>query len=75
MVSNVCCHVTGAITRLQAPNDDYQFEFSIVEIYGGAHLVFTGSVTVQSTRVVGDDTGAIVIGPSQTLDINGVSNT
>ena len=68
---HVC--VAGAITRLQAPNADYVFEFSLVELYGGAHLAFTESVTVQSTRVVGDDTATIIIGPQQTLDIDGVS--
>ena len=64
---------TGAITRLIAPSDDHVFEFSIVEIYGGAHLAFTANSSVSATMVVGDDTGKIIMGPGQTLDINGVS--
>ena len=64
---------TGAIAQLQAPTPDYTFVFSLVEMYGGAHLAFPDNVTVESTMVVGDDTSTILIGPHQTLDINGVS--
>ena len=65
---------TGAITRLIGPTDDHVFEFSIVEIYGGTHLAFTSNSSVRATRVVGDDTGKIIVGPHQMLDINGVSS-
>ena len=58
---------------LNAPSEDYGFEFSIVEIYRGAHLAFEGA-SMTSTQVVGDDTGAISVAPGQLLKIETVSN-
>ncbi|KAI0241655.1 hypothetical protein LSAT2_021877, partial [Lamellibrachia satsuma] len=59
---------TGAIAYLLPAIDDYEYTFTLVEVYGGAHLAFAGLETsVTTVSVVGDDTGYIHLAPRQTL--------
>ena len=63
----------GATASIQAPTDDHVFEFTHIEIYGGAHLWVNGTrATVETLRIYGDDTGHFHIGPNQTLELTEV---
>ena len=63
----------GGIAYLLPPLDDFAYEFTLIEIYGGAELTFDRNRTVvRSEEVVGDDTGYLHVGPYHTLDINKV---
>ena len=63
----------GGIAYLLPPSDDFAYEFTLIEIYGGAELTFDRNRTVvRSEEVVGDDTGYLHVGPYHTLDINKV---
>ncbi|XP_038052472.1 uncharacterized protein LOC119725183 [Patiria miniata] len=65
---------TGAIAYLLPATDDFVYEFTLIEIYGGAELTFDRNNTiVRSGEVVGDDTGYLHVAPNHTLDINKVS--
>lgn len=58
---------------MQLSPSDVTHEFSLIEIYGGSHLVFeTNTTTVTTARIVGDDTSYISMREGQTLDINEV---
>ena len=49
-------------------------EFTLIELYGGAHLTFFGDVvTTTAVSLVGDDTGYIHIPPQQLLRLTEVS--
>lgn len=64
---------TGATAYIEAPADDHTFEFTHVEIYGGAHLWVNGTrAKVETLRIYGDDTGHLHIGPNQILEITEV---
>lgn len=64
----------GAIAYLLPAIDDYEYMFTLVEVYGGAHLAFAGLETsVTTVSVVGDDTGYIHLAPRQTLKYTEVS--
>ena len=72
----MCFFFTGATACIQAPADDHTFEFTYIEIYGGAHLWVNGTRTrVETFRIYGDDTGHFHIGPNQTLEITEVSES
>ena len=63
----------GATAAIQAPADDHTFDFTHIEIYGGAHLWVNGTRTkIETQRIYGDDTGHFHIGPNQTLEITEV---
>ena len=48
-------------------------QFSILELYGGAHVAFLPNVTRMAVEtVVGDDTSYFHIGPGYHLDVNHV---
>ena len=65
---------TGAIAYLLPVTDDSEYFFTLVEVYGGAHLAFDGPQTsVTTVSVVGDDTGYIHLAPQQTLKYTEVS--
>ena len=64
----------GAIAYLLPVTDDSEYFFTLVEVYGGAHLAFDGPQTSLTTvSVVGDDTGYIHLAPQQTLKYTEVS--
>ena len=64
---------SGAITILQAPEDGHTFEFTYLELYGGAQLAVNGTgAGVVAKRIYGDDSAQIHIAPGQTLDITEV---
>ena len=66
-------HIVGATAWINAPEDDHTFEFTHIEIYGGAHLWVKGTNTrINTERIYGDDTGHFHIGPGQTLEITEV---
>ncbi|XP_033745593.1 uncharacterized protein LOC117331107 [Pecten maximus] len=61
---------TGAIAFLYPPMDDFVYDFTTVEIYGGAHLTTIGNrTTIKTLKVVGDDTGHLHIPPTHTLEL------
>ncbi|KAK3576661.1 hypothetical protein CHS0354_004945 [Potamilus streckersoni] len=61
---------SGAIAYLLPPQDDFTYDFTQVELYGGAHLTFGGNrTTVITMRLFGDDTGHIHIPPYHTLKL------
>ena len=71
--SNLSFNYTGATACIQAPTDDHVFQFTHIEIYGGAHLWVNGTgATVETLRIYGDDTGHFHIGPNQTLELTEV---
>lgn len=70
---------SGAVAYL-LPREDFlrgsSYDFSLVEIHRGAALVFLDEGTVvASGDIVGDDTGAVHVGPSQTLALTQVVNS
>lgn len=68
----------GAVAYL-LPQEDFSFggshyDFSLIEIHRGAVLVFQDEGTiVDAGDIVGDETGAVHVGPSQTLALTEVS--
>ena len=61
---------SGGISFLLPTSDDFVYDFTIVEIYGGAHLTMNGTrIRVKSIKVVGDDTGHFHIPPYHTLEL------
>ena len=75
-VAYILCFSTlcpGAATYLVAPSAQYQFLFTLIEVYGAAHLAFLGNETKVSTvQANGDDTGYVYIGPGQTIELTEV---
>lgn len=58
------------MTYLLPPEDNFVFEFTFLEIYGGAHFYIDGHGTkVHSERIQGDDTGYIHVSPKNTLQL------
>ena len=58
---------------LQASDMAYATEFTLIELYGGAHLTFFGDVVaITAVSLVGDDTGYIHIPPQQLLRLTEV---
>ena len=72
------CNPSGGIAYLShedlADIDGNPIQFTILEVYGGAHVAFLGSGVNRMAveMVVGDDTGYIHIRPGYTLDVNDV---
>ena len=67
---------TGAIAYLRPSNDNFTFDFTHVELYGGAHLTMNGTGTVLKTEVMyGDDTGHLHIGPGHEFILTKVTIT
>ncbi|XP_066271773.1 uncharacterized protein [Branchiostoma lanceolatum] len=65
---------TGAIAYLFPPEDDFEYEFTLIEVYGSAHLTVKGNrTTIRATQVLGDDTGHVHLPPYHTLHITEVS--
>lgn len=59
---------------LQASEIAHATEFTLIELYGGAHLTFYGDVVAITTvSLVGDDTSYIHIPPQQLLRLTEVS--
>jgi hypothetical protein len=59
---------TGGIAYLLPKTDNFEYDFTILELYGGAHLTFSGNGTkVKAIQIVGDDTGHLHIPPNTTL--------
>ena len=59
---------------LQASEITYATEFTLIELYGGAHLTFFGDVVaITAVSLVGDDTSYIHIPPQQVLRLTEVS--
>ena len=49
-------------------------EFTLIELYGGAHLTFCGDVVaVTAVSLVGDDTSYVHIPPQQILRLTEVN--
>ncbi|KAL8620475.1 hypothetical protein ACOMHN_056867 [Nucella lapillus] len=60
---------TGAIAYLLPPAPHFTYDFTIMEIYGAAHLALSGNHTkVRAVQIVGDDTGHLHVPPGNTLD-------
>ncbi|KAK7475580.1 hypothetical protein BaRGS_00033169, partial [Batillaria attramentaria] len=60
---------TGGIAYLLPKTADYVYDFTILELYGGAHLTFSGTRTkVKAIQIVGDDTGHLHVAPSHTVE-------
>ena len=58
---------------LRASEIAYATEFTLIELYGGAHLTFFGDVVaITAVSLVGDDTGYIHIPPQQVLRLSEV---
>ena len=71
---NLCILLTGAIAFVSAPIDGYQFDFTVIEVYGAAHLAFLGNRTnVSTVYAYGDDTGYVYIAPYQAIELTEVS--
>ncbi|XP_052779121.1 uncharacterized protein LOC128216566 [Mya arenaria] len=65
---------TGAIVHLQPPSDNYVFEFTHVELYGGAHLTLNGTgITLKTDFLYGDDSAHLHLGPGHKLEQTEVS--
>lgn len=63
----------GGIVHILAPSADFVYDFDLIELYGGAHVAFTGEgTTVKTLALDGDDTGYVHIAPGQILEINEV---
>jgi len=63
----------GAIVHLQPPSANYTFDFTHVELYGGAHMTLNGTDTTLRTQFMyGDDTGHLHIGPTQRFELTDV---
>jgi hypothetical protein len=61
------------VAYLLPPGDDFEYQFSYMELYGGAHLVFPGNGTrITVETIVGDDTGYLHVGPGQTVALTEV---
>ena len=68
-----CLYFIGGVAHLLSP-EGFTHQFTLIEIYGGAHLVFPPNrTTVETTAVYGDFTGYIHIPPGNTLNMTGVS--
>ncbi|WAR25690.1 hypothetical protein MAR_011394 [Mya arenaria] len=64
----------GAIVHLQPPSDNYVFEFTHVELYGGAHLTLNGTgITLKTDFLYGDDSAHLHLGPGHKLEQTEVS--
>ena len=64
----------GAVAFLQASEIGHVTEFTLIELYGGAHLTFYGDVVaVTAVSLVGDDTSYIHIPPQRVLRLTEVS--
>lgn len=64
----------GAVTYLNPEADNFVYNFTLVEVYGAAHLYFPRKGTVLKVDTIyGDDTGYIHVAPRSTLNITGVS--
>ncbi|KAI8481431.1 hypothetical protein Bbelb_408050 [Branchiostoma belcheri] len=65
---------TGAVAYLLPPEDEFEYEFTLIEVYGSAHLTVSGNrTTIRATQVLGDDTGYVHLPPYHTLHITEVS--
>ena len=65
---------SGAVAYLNPPSDNFVYNFTLIEIYGGGHLVFRRAGTeVKVDTIYGDDTGYIHVPPSNTLNMTGTS--
>lgn len=61
--------LTGGIAYLLPKTSDFVYDFTILEIYGGAHLTFNGTRTkVKSIQIIGDDTGHLHVAPGHILE-------
>ena len=59
---------------LDAPQEDFVYDFTLVEVYGAAHLVFPRKgAQLKVDTIYGDDTSYIHVPPDNTLDIIGTS--
>ncbi|KAL5013117.1 hypothetical protein ScPMuIL_007387 [Solemya velum] len=61
---------TGAIAYLRPATESFEFDFTLMELYGNAHLTFLGNNTrVKAFRIVGDDSAHLHVAPYHTLEI------
>ena len=68
-----CC-TPGAVAYLNPPSDNFIYDFTLIEVYGGGHLVFPRAGTeVHVDTIYGDDTGYIHVPPFNTLNMTGTS--
>lgn len=52
----------------------FKHSFTLIEIYGGSHLVFpTNSTSIETSAIYGDATGYIHVPPGNKLNMTGVS--
>lgn len=68
--------ILGAVAYLNAPSDSFTYDFTHIEVYGAAHLVFPriGVQVKVSEYIYGDDTGYIHVAPTTTLNMTGTSD-
>ncbi|KAJ7340196.1 hypothetical protein OS493_002927 [Desmophyllum pertusum] len=65
---------SGAVAYLNPPSDNFLYDFTLIEIYGGGQLVFPRAGTeVRVDTIYGDDTGYIHVPPFNTLNMTGTS--
>ena len=65
---------SGGVSYMLPTSDYFTFDFTMVEIYGGAHLVLDGNGTkLSAVKVIGDYTGHFHIPPFTTFELVEVS--
>lgn len=64
----------GAVAYLNPPSDNFIYDFTLIEVYGGGHLFFPRAGTeVRVDTIYGDDAGYIHVPPFNTLNMTGTS--
>lgn len=64
---------SGAIAYLLPSKPSHEYDFTLIELYGNAHLTFLGNNTkVKVYRVVGDDSAHLHVAPFHTFKITEV---
>ena len=64
----------GAVAYLNPPSDNFMYNFTLIEVYGGGHLFFPRAGTeVRVDTIYGDDAGYIHVAPFNTLNMTGTS--
>ena len=66
--------IPGAVAYLNPPSDNFIYDFTLIEVDGGGHLVFPRAGTeVRVDTIYGDDTGYIHVPPFNTLNMTSTS--
>ena len=72
-IGHIFCSL-GAVAHLNPPSDNFVYDFTLIEVYGGGHLVFPRAGTEVRVDIInGDDTGYVHVPPFNTLNMTGTS--